>query len=139
MSIKIPFLKGLVGFFSILGFYFLIVSLLSGWEFAVSQFEANWYWLLALTVGFGVQVGLFSYLRARHRERVSAGAIAATGTASGAAMLSCCAHYLANVLPIIGISGISAFVGQYQTEIFGVGALANLIGIGYLVRKIRKQ
>jgi len=139
MSIKIPLLKGLVGFFSILGFYFLIVSLLSGWEFAVSQFEANWYWLLALTVGFGVQVGLFSYLRARHRARVSAGTVAAAGTASGAAMLSCCAHYLANVLPIIGISGISAFVGQYQTEIFGVGVLANLIGIGYLVRKIRKQ
>ncbi|OGC59893.1 hypothetical protein A2890_01650 [candidate division WWE3 bacterium RIFCSPLOWO2_01_FULL_53_14] len=132
-------LKGLISSAALLGIYFSIVTLLSGWEFAVSQLLRYWYWLGALTAGFGVQVGLFSYLRARHRARVSAGTVAAAGTTSGAAMLSCCAHYLANILPIIGISGISAFVGQYQTEIFGVGVLANLIGIGYLVRKIRKQ
>ncbi|OGC61244.1 hypothetical protein A2890_01065 [candidate division WWE3 bacterium RIFCSPLOWO2_01_FULL_53_14] len=130
-------LRGFLGSLSLLGLYFLIVSLLSGWEFAVSQFSANWYWLLALTVGFGVQVGIFSYLRARHRMRISGKGVVVSGTTSGLAMISCCAHYLVNIVPLIGVSGLAALVGQYQNEIFGFGVLSNLVGIGYLLSRVK--
>jgi len=53
-------------------------------------------------------------------------------------MISCCAHYLVNILPIIGISGLAVFIGQYQTELFIAGALSNLLGITYLANKLIK-
>src|SRR3972149_609080 len=107
-------LKGLISSAALLGIYFSIVTLLSGWEFAVSQLLRYWYWLGALTAGFGVQVGLFSYLRARHRARVSAGTVAAAGTTSGASLRSSCTAYAASWRTMFGTTGISAFVGQYQ-------------------------
>ncbi|KKW05333.1 MAG: hypothetical protein UY40_C0023G0003 [candidate division CPR1 bacterium GW2011_GWC1_49_13] len=133
------YLKGFAGFLVLFGVYFLVVTLLSGWGFAVSQFFTNWYWFLALASGFGIQVGIFSELRRVHREKMAVSTVATTGTTSGLVMLSCCAHYLTNFLPILGISGLAALVGQYQNEIFGFGVASNLVGIGYLVRQGRKN
>jgi len=132
--------RGIVAFLALLTVYSLVLILISGWKFTWEQLTQFWYYILSLALGFGTQFGLYSYLKGIIKHQPSTGRVlAATGATSTTAMVSCCAHYLANILPIIGISGISAFVGQYQTEIFGVGVLANLIGIGYLVRKIRKQ
>jgi Cu+-exporting ATPase len=133
-------IRGLIAAVALLGLYFLIITFIySGWEFAFFQFLRYWYWITALVAGFGVQVGLFSFLRARHRIRVSGKVVAVSGTTSTVAMLSCCAHYLFNLAPLIGFSGLAALIGQYQTEIFGIGVLTNLIGIGYLVSKVRKN
>jgi len=137
--IRSAVIRGLIAAVALLGVYFSIVTLLSGWDFAFSQFLRYWYWIMALATGFGVQVGLFIFLRARHRTRVSGKVMAVSGTTSTVAMLSCCAHYLFNLAPLIGFSGLTALIGQYQTEIFGIGVSANLIGIGYLVSKVRKN
>ena len=59
-----------------------------------------------------------------------------TGATSATAMLSCCTHYLVNLLPIIGAAGVVTFVAQYQTELFWVGILFNLLGIAYISNKI---
>ncbi len=131
-------LKGLFGTLALLGFYFAVVSFVSGWNFALEQFFGNWYWILALATGFGIQIGLFSYLRALHRAQKSGRVIAVSGATSGIAMISCCAHYLVNILPIIGISGFAAVVGQYQTELFALGLLANIGGIDYMLRQLKK-
>lgn len=132
-------IKGLSGTIGLLALYAVAVSLVSGVEFANSQFIGNWYWILGLALGFGVQVGLFSHLRVLHRAQVSRGMVVASGGASGVAMLACCTHYLVNILPIVGISGLAAVVGEYQTWLFGVGAAANIVGIGYLVKKLKGQ
>ena len=133
-SIIIGFAAGL----SLLGAYFLILSLVSGWEFTKIQFQGNWYWIIGLAAGFGTQIGIFTYLRALHRAKVSGGIVVASGTTSTIAMISCCAHYLVNILPVIGISGLAVFLGQYQTELFIVGAISNLAGIFYLLSKAKK-
>ena len=133
-SIIIGFAAGL----SLLGIYFLILSLVSGWDFSLSQFKGNWYWIIGLTTGFGTQIGIFTYLRALHRAQVSGKIVVASGTTSTIAMISCCAHYLVNILPVIGISGLAVFLGQYQTELFIVGAVSNLAGISYLLSKAKK-
>lgn len=137
MIIK-PILKGLAGATALLAVYFAAVSLISGWQFALAQFSSFWFFIISLALGFGIQIGLYSYLRSAVCHQVGAGVVAASGTTSTIAMVSCCAHYLANILPIIGLSGVVALVGQYQIEIFWFGLAANVLGIGYIVSRIIK-
>ena len=59
-----------------------------------------------------------------------------TGTTSTVAMISCCAHYLANLLPILGTAGLVAIVAQFQVELFWVGLLFNFGGILFMIQRI---
>ena len=123
--------------FLLLGVYFSILTLISGWGFALDQFRQFWYFILTLAGGFGLQVGLYAYLRELVRGGNGSGKVlAVSGTTSTTAMISCCAHYLANILPIIGVSGAIALIGQYQIEIFWVGLAFNAAGIIYIARKV---
>lgn len=136
----VAILKGVGGAAGLLGLYVAVTAAISGWGFMAAQFAERWYWILGLAVGFGTQVGLVAYLRALHVARLSRAVAAVSGTTSGVAMLACCAHYLVNVaFPLIGISGVAAVIGQYQTELFVVGAVANLIGIGYFLQKLMQD
>lgn len=128
--------KGAIASIILLALYFSALTLISGQNFARIQFLENWYWIISLSAGFGVQIALFTYLRSLHRQKVSAKVVAASGTTSTVAMISCCAHYLVNILPVIGISGAVALIGQYQTELFWLGIVSNLIGIAYMLRKL---
>lgn len=130
--------KGIVGSAALLAVYFAAVSLISGWPFAIDQFTSFWYFIISLAAGFGIQIGLYSYLKNAVNSRGGHGVIAVSGTTSTAAMVSCCAHYLANILPIIGATGVIALIGQYQVEIFWFGLAANTLGIGYIINRIIK-
>lgn len=131
--------KGLLGSLLLLGFYFLVIGAISGVGYAWTQFLKSWYWISGLALGFGVQIALFTYARAMHRAHVSGAAVAVSGTASGAAMIACCAHYLVNILPIIGVAGVATLIGNYQTWLFAVGLASNLAGIGYMTKKLMTQ
>lgn len=127
---------GVLGSLILLGFYFLILNFVSGWEFTLMQFKISWYYIIVLSLGFGTQIGLYTYLRQKISNQKTGKVVAVSGTASTIAMISCCSHYLVNILPIIGITGFLTIVGQYQTQLFWVGILANLFGIIYILRKI---
>lgn len=134
-----PLLLGALAFVLLLGVYFLALTLVSGWAFARDQFAQFWYFILLLAVGFAVQVGLFVHLRELVARSKDAGAVIATsGATSTAAMVSCCAHYLANVAPVLGATGLVAFAAQFQVELFWVGLLFNLAGIAYVGSKVIK-
>lgn len=120
----------------LLAVYFGAVSLVSGWRFTVSQFSEFWYYIVPLAAGFGVQVALFVTLRDLVRHRAGGSVVAASGTTSTAAMISCCAHYLANVAPVLGATGLVAFAAQYQVEFFWVGLAFNAAGIIYIGSKL---
>ena len=125
----------------LLGVYFAILTLVSGWDFTQGQFSEFWYFIVGLALGFGVQVGLYTHLRQLvHVMSMSmgGGTVAMTGTTSTLAMISCCAHYLVNILPILGIAGAIAIIAQYQTEIFWVGLAFNLFGILFISNKVIK-
>lgn len=62
--------------------------------------------------------------------------VAASGTTSTAAMISCCAHYLVNVLPVLGVTGFITVVAQYQVELLWLGLAFNLAGILYIAPKV---
>jgi P-type Cu+ transporter len=132
-----PMLFGLLAAVLLLAVYFGALTLVSGWSFTLEQFNQFWYFILPLAVGFGIQVGLFMRLRALVNITRKSGAIVATsGTTSTAAMVSCCAHYLANVAPIIGATGLVAFAAQFQVELFLVGLLFNIAGVVYVGSKV---
>lgn len=121
----------------LLGIYFGALALVSGWDFTVEQFLAYRGFIVALAAGFGIQVALFVYLKALVRHARGQGAVLATsGTASTAAMVSCCMHYLANIAPIIGAAGLVTFAAQYQVELFWLGLAFNAAGILYITSKV---
>lgn len=130
---------GMAGMAILLGVYFLVLTLVSGWDFTVSQFLEFWYFTVALAAGFGIQIGLFTYLRnAVQGMDMSGKIVAVSGTTSTAAMISCCAHYLTNILPVVGAAGAIALIAQYQIELFWFGLASNLAGIAYLGNRVVK-
>lgn len=116
--------------------YFSVVTLVSGWNFAQDQFRQFWYFVVTLAVGFGIQVGLYSYLKNSAKDAVNPRVVATTGATSTAAMVSCCAHYLVNLLPILGAVGIITVISQYQVQLFWVGLAFNFAGIAYMANKV---
>jgi Cu+-exporting ATPase len=119
--------------------YFGALTLVSGWNFTLSQFSDFWFYILALAAGFGIQVALYVRLRRVISQAKRSGAIvAASGTASTAAMVSCCAHYLANAAPVIGATGLVAFAAQFQVELFWLGLLFSAAGIAYVANQLVK-
>jgi len=132
-----PVLWGAAASAILLGAYFVILTLVSGWEFARTQFASFWYFVLALTIGFGIQIGLYSYLRRITRHADASGkVVTVAGATSTGAMISCCTHYLTNVLPVLGATGLVALAAQYQTELFWVGIVFNVAGMLYVGRKV---
>jgi len=139
MATIISTLKGALGAAVLFGVYFSLVTLISGWNFALSQFFSYWYYIVGLAFGFGVQIGLYSYLRCLVLgNNISRKPLAVSGATSTVAMVSCCAHYLVNILPIIGIAGFLSVVGQYQIELFWLGLVSNAAGIVYIGGKLKK-
>lgn len=121
--------------------YFSITASISGWNFAVRQFSQFWYFVTALALGFGIQIALYAYLKEEIKNKntgISGRSLAVTGTTSALAMISCCAHYLVNIVPILGITGVLSIISQYQIELFWVGLVFNLFGIAYIGNKIIK-
>jgi len=128
---------GVLAFGLLLAAYFGILTLVSGWKFTVDQFTEFWFYILPLAGGFGLQVALYTRLRQLLRQsRDSRAVMAASGTTSSAAMVSCCAHYLANVAPLLGATGLVTFAAQYQVEFFWVGLAFNAAGIAYIGNKL---
>lgn len=130
---------GVIAFLLMLAVYFGVVGLVSGLNFALEQFLEFRYFLIALALGFGVQAGLYTYLRSLvGRHGTSGKVVAVSGTTSTAAMVSCCTHYLLNILPVMGITGFLTLVAQYQIELFWVGLAFNAAGILFIASRVAK-
>ncbi len=128
---------GIIAFMLMLAIYFGVVSLISGMSFTLEQFTKFWYFIVALALGFGIQVGLYTYLKNLVGQHgASRKVVAVSGTTSTAAMVSCCAHYLVNILPIMGVTGFLTIVAQYQIELFWLGLAFNAAGILYIAPKV---
>lgn len=129
-------LYGLLAGTFLLVFYISIVSLFQGFEFAIMNFRSLWYWIVPLAIGFGTQIGLFFSIR--HTAEMT-GMVAGTGGISGGSMIVCCSHFILNMLPIAGISGLAIFLVKYQTAFFGIGIISNIIGIGFILNHKKKM
>lgn len=135
-----PALVGLSASLALLSLYLGLVSLISGsWNHALQLLTEDRWFVVPITLGFGIQAGLFTYLRSLHRTTKMPAAV--TGSSAGtstAAMIACCAHHATDVLPLVGLSGTTIFLAQYKVPFMAIGLLSNVAGIGVLVTTIRR-
>ena len=143
-NIRRPAATGVLGAVALIGLYLGIVRFGSNsWPHAVELLLSDWYLVAAVATGFGIQIGLFTHLRRLLRANGgvrSARAMAAGGTAtSTTSMVACCLHHLADVMPVIGLSGAAVFFTTYKVPVILFGLATNALGIGMMVRTIRSH
>lgn len=129
----------LIGIFSGAGlvvFYLGIISIFQGFGFAIMNLRSLWYLIFPLVVGFGIQIGLFVSIKEHAKLR---GTVATTGGISGGSMIACCSHFLLNIIPITGASGLAIFLVEYQSWFLVFGIFANIVGIFLMLRHKKKM
>jgi hypothetical protein len=132
-------LAGLVAGGGLIALYLGVISLAQGPVHALAQLLADAPFVVAVSAGFGIQVGLFIELRTvARRHRASAAVTAAGTTTSTAAMLACCAHHLADLAPLIGLSGAVIFLDGYKIPLLVLGLAMNAAGIAVAARELRR-
>lgn len=139
---KKPVINGILASLSLLLVYVAVMMIATrSWSTTISQFRGLWYWIMALSLGFGIQVGLYSKLKIlisnpKHLNQPGM-MTAASGGTSTIGMIACCAHHLSEVLPIIGLSGFAVFLVRYQTPLIVLGVAMNLLGTCLIWKKIK--
>mgnify|MGYP001611627378 CR=1 FL=1 len=131
--------RGAVASFGLSLLYGILISwTMPNWQEAWATTAAVWYLLIAIIVSFGVQFGLWSYLRIVHYQTSSA-VPGMSGATSSVSMLACCAHHLVDLLPLWGLSGAVLFLGQYQRPLLVISLAINLLSIAYLLYVLTKR
>jgi Cu+-exporting ATPase len=125
-------LSGLI----LIGFYIGVLTIFQGFNFALNNLRSLWYLIFPLVIGFGIQIGLFVSIKNHAKLK---GTVATTGGISGGTMVACCTHFLLNIIPIAGASGLSIFLMKYQPTFLSLGILANVLGIVLMIRHKRKM
>lgn len=120
-------------------FFVVVVAGASGsWEHLADQVRQDWYYLVAIVTGFGVQVALLSELRRRHRLRPGAATAGGAGAgASGVGMVACCAHHLADLAPFLGATGAAVFLTDYRVAFMILGIIVTAAGVTIAARRLR--
>ena len=134
----IPIAAFLLGSSLMAGVYFGILTWAQGWEYAISQFVLNRWYILPIFLTLGIQVALYSILRFRlFIPTTSTGHTGAMmGASSGTSvtsMVACCLHHVTDVLPILGLSAAATYLTRYQRPFMLVSLGLNLIGIIFML------
>lgn len=128
---------GILASLSLVILYLVIVSLFQGLDYAIGRFGELWYLMTPLVIGFGFQIGLFTYIR--NFMKMSAGTTGACGSISATSMVACCAHHITDVIPILGASAVGVFLLQYQPVFLVFGIVSNIAGIIIMMNIAKKS
>lgn len=135
-------LAGLLAALALIGLYLGLVAWAQGFDHARELIWDDRYFVGAIAAGFGLQVGLFIYLRRllslRSRASATAGTAGGTGT-STAAMLACCAHHVTDALPVLGLSGVAIFLSEYRVPLMAAGIGVNAAGVLFMLRLVFRE
>lgn len=124
----------------VMSLFYLVIMLVSmptrevWWNFSFS-----WYLIIPLILGFGLQIGLWIYLKNYPNKHASGAVPSSAGAVSGVAMLACCSHHLFDILPFVGLSGAGLFLAQYQRFFLLLGLTINIFGIAYMIYLLDKK
>ena len=140
--ILLPLGAGVLGAIFLTGVYLGIVSLAESPEHALDLFWQDKAFVIPILLGFGTQVGLYTLLKKGLYMPMHLPAAGATTAAGGGmstmAMVACCAHHVADVLPLVGLTAAATFLANWKIPFMVVGLLTNLIGIAIMLREILK-
>lgn len=129
-----PIGAGLAGAIFLMAVYFVVISLAESPQHAVELFWQDRLIVIPIILGFGVQAALYTILKKRLFVPVSSSGpsgpmMGAGGATSTVAMVACCAHHVADVLPILGLTAAAAFLAQYRIAFMLVGLGTTILGI----------
>lgn len=129
----LPLIAGLLGSGLLAAVRYIIFLWAAGPELALDLFIEDGGIVFPMIAAFGVQVALYVVLRKRLFVPMdSAGPsgiiTGASGGISSAAMVACCAHRVADLAPILGVTALAAFMTEYQMIFMWVGLVSSLAG-----------
>lgn len=114
---------------------FLVLFFLNFPQMAILQLKKYLLLLILLVLGFGVQIGLYTYLK--YKSAICSITTMTGGGISSISMILCCSHYIVNFLPFISLS-FATFLTRYTLYILLFGIISNIIGILIMINKIKK-
>jgi len=118
--------------------FVVVVGWLGGRDHLIRQVRADWWLFAPLALGFAIQVALMVELRRRHRLAAAASSASIGGSAgvSGVGMLACCAHHVADLVPLAGATGMATFLTGVQRPAMVAGLLVNGVAIAIALRRL---
>jgi hypothetical protein len=138
---QVKFMKrSALGAVALLSLYLIAMSLGNTFTIAVSELGRWWPYVTALAVGFGIQVGLYTYLRDFARTgsgELHGSQMAVGGGVSATSMVVCCLHHVTDVLPILGLSAVSLFLANYQSVFMSLGILSSIVGTLMMLEQLQ--
>jgi hypothetical protein len=142
--VLLPLAAGLAGALLLTGLYFGIVSWAESPQHAAELFWEDRWIVFPIILGFGVQAGLYTTLKMRFFIPVTAVGpsgpmIGAGGTTSTIAMVACCAHHVADMLPILGLTAAATFLAQYRIAFMLIGLGTTVLGILIMLYILYKE
>jgi len=123
---------------ALLAFYLGVITVAESFRHALDQLRADAVFVFLVAAGFGVQVAIYLYVRGIIRS-VPAGHRLLTGAGTGtsvAGMVACCAHHLADLAPLVGLTGAATLLAQYRLAFVLLGLGANAVGIAFGIRTL---
>ncbi len=139
-TIALPVSLGAAATVFIFAVYLAIVALAQGWTEALALLGEDWFLVAPISLSFGVQASLYAYLRGiiRVRSRGIGAVTGASGGTSTAAMVACCAHRVADLLPFLGLSAAAGFLAAYKTPFLIFGLAVSLAGVFLIWRRVAR-
>lgn len=120
-------------------FYVAVLAGSAGWNHLSDTLGRDWWLVLLLTAGFGVQVAVLVEVRRRHRAAHGVTAVAGAGASTSAVgMVACCAHHLADLVPLVGLSGAATFLTAQQRTLMWVAVAMTAAGVFLASRQLRR-
>ena len=135
-----PIVYGVFGTILLISVYFAILSVANSFEHTLFQFYSMWYFIVILSLGFGIQVGLWTHVKNYTNTNPDANITAtmgASGGVSSVSMAACCAHHVTDFLPILGLSAAALFLTKYQTFFILFGIVSNVVGVLIMLSTIQ--
>jgi len=141
-NVLAPLVAGIAGALALLALYVGLVSWAQGLTHARELLWDDRYFAGAIAIGFGTQIAIYTYIRIVAARASLAGATGVTAAGTGtstAAMVACCAHHVADALPLLGLSAAAVFLNDYRLPVMGVGLAMNALGVAILARMALRQ
>jgi hypothetical protein len=107
--------------------YVVVLVATSGVSHLSEQWGRYGILLFVLWVLFGAQVALLIDLRRGRTSRLAATDAAAAGS-TAVGMLACCAHHVAEIVPVLASVGLASALVAWQPWILGLALVLSLVG-----------